>query len=437
MKHPLQKTLAVFFLSFMVAEATQPNEKGCPFNLNVSFSGIRRIGPHFFNNVNVRELILSNNEISEISKGVFSHMKNLEKLDISYNELPAEHFFNSGSMGSLKYLTLDYNPRSILSSTTKPSSWFLRINNTFPALEFLSIKGCNIGKISTQWPVSFPRLSFLDLSENSLLFENIGLQAYEPLEILHLRRNNMTHLCANGLGNLRSLVLDGNYFEIIDSIVGCSYGLLNLNLEKESRLESLSLDSCFIKDIKENAFRRISGLKILNLARNEFEVLRKETLAQLKSIQELNLSQTFLKVIPDFSVMVTLRKLSMNNMRYLRILANLSASVLNLPNLETLSLTHNNIQGLNTKVFSQLKSLVSLDLSFNQMTSLDISWNAAALRSIELTGNWIRKMSDLNLRGAANLVELGLKQTKIESFNAGDLRNISENVTIHYVPFCP
>lgn len=438
MKFPLQATFAIFVLAFIAAEATQSNvEKICSISLNVSNAGIQRINSHFINSKNVQELILSNNEISEISEGAFSHMEHLEKLDISYNKLSAEQFFSSVSMSSLKSLSLDYNYNYNHNRYTRSSSSVLRINNTFSSLESLSLKSCNISKVSTNWSVSFPKISILDLSENSLQIEDIGSHVSRTLEILNLRKTNMTRFCTKSLGNLKSLFLDGNNFEAIDSISGCSSGLLNLRFEDESRLESLSIANCSVGVIGENAFQNMQNLRVLNLARNKFEVLRRETLVQLKSIQELNLSETSLRVIPDFSVIGTLQKLSMNNMRYSGIFQSTSSSVWNLRHLQTLSLAYNNIQTLQTSIFSHLTSLINLDVSFNQITSLDISWNAAALRSIFLTGNLIKKMNALNLRGAVNLVELDLKQTKIDSFSVGDLRYIPENVTIHYVPYCP
>lgn len=261
------------------------------------------------------ELILSNNNIQNLSSTSFDNIKTIKRINLENNSLS---FIDN----DLLRLLGNYLEELILTG-----------DNHLNSLEFL-----------TRYPLKKLRvlkLNHFNLTEMN--FEKI-FSNMTKLEIVHLRSCQLKHL--PNLSNIQILDLEDN--QISNSIIlSTSYTHLNL---AQNQISTIFLE--------ENS--KLLSLNLSKNSLNKFLLFPKTNLY----LQELNLSDNFLTSF-DFSILnENLKILNLNSNRLLSINLNKIPK-----NLFSLSLNNNLLKQM--KFPMKTFSLSSLDLSSNQLKTVE------------------------------------------------------------------
>ncbi|CAH0559320.1 unnamed protein product [Brassicogethes aeneus] len=413
--------------------------------LDLSHTGLKMIPNEFTaKSARIKEICLSNNDITELSDGAFSNLLNLTSVDLSYNSISNIRPSAFVNVMNIKRLNLKGN---------QLSSFKGEFFNTGTSLEFLDISD---NQLSYLFPSSFrihPRLKELKASNNKFNFFPAELIAtLQFLNYVDLSGNalkTVDELDFARLPRLRSLLLARNNLESVSEmafhnstqlqILDLSYNKLDRLSERTFeglvRLEMLDLEGNVLSDLPETIFERarIQMLENINLARNKFEV------APLKSLQRqyffvssVDLSHNKLKDIPaDDSIMVNIKNLDLSfnplsseavtnvlgEPKTVRALNLAGTGITDVANLETpflnyLNLSHNNISHLNEKIFERTTLLETLDLSNNKIN--DVSnypkiWDMLHnLQSLNISSNPINSVSQRDFDGLDALKYLSM-----------------------------
>lgn len=156
----------------------------------VSFteSGIKRIGRNAFSRgVELKELYLDLNELTEIEQYTFSSLENLEKLYLNENSIVHLHSYAFLGLRNLKVLFLKGNSLAFIDKTVFASLDSLSVldlsSNKFttlgpylfqhlPSLTELSLDFCNIESISNTTFIANEKLTTLNLYDNVCVDQN-------------------------------------------------------------------------------------------------------------------------------------------------------------------------------------------------------------------------------------------------------------------------
>ncbi len=224
--------------------------------------------------VNLRELVLSYNQLSELPPNVFSDLDNLEDLLLDNNlleALPANIF---SDVVNLKFLQLDNNQLEAL-----PANVFSGLSD----LEFLLLNNNRLVNLPAK---AFPNLSnliFLWLHENRLTGIPAGVFSdIDDLLELTLSGNQLTSLPSgifSGLTSLQRLFLEENQFTVIPADVFA--GL--------PKLQRLWLHENQFATLPANVFSGLTNLELLDLEMNQLTELPAGIFSGLASMRALAL----------------------------------------------------------------------------------------------------------------------------------------------------
>lgn len=186
--------------------------------LDVSHNALEKIG--ILNTTLITHLNLSNNIIQNIQHNAFTDMKNLVKLDLSFNLLKGSKLiiqryrFELSEFHSLKWLSFRGNPLGFVSRMTFTQFGYLK-------LEELDLSYCGITTL-----------------------EEMALSNLVRLKKLHLQYNNIENLSGesfNTLGELEELHLDHNKIRTLGQLTFMSLQTLYLNFNNIDRLKGDTL----------------------------------------------------------------------------------------------------------------------------------------------------------------------------------------------------
>lgn len=168
--------------------------------LILSYNDISNISSDFFiKSTELTELDLSYNNIQTLHPQIFQNLKKLVKLDISFNYLKS---LPNGLFRNQMYLThldLSYNPLGeFLTSSKTTMAQILQVNKNITNLK---LDGLNLTFIDSTYFDEYKNLVSLSLADNA--FENIPSIPYS-IEILDLSGNRITFISARYL-NYHSL----------------------------------------------------------------------------------------------------------------------------------------------------------------------------------------------------------------------------------------
>ncbi|KAI4487757.1 hypothetical protein M0802_011862 [Mischocyttarus mexicanus] len=350
----------------------------------------------------VKELILSYNNLSNISSEFFVDFPELEKLDLSHNNFT--HFNDIfDATPNLKHLDLNNNNIHSMSSTffnklLNLESLDLGYNpfgdihgstlNKFVSLKSLSLKANKMSDLSWELFSELKKLESVDISYNS--FFNVPQRLF--------RKNK----------NLRRIVFDNNYVNLVT--------LPDRLLTNLDKLEEIHLNNDGLSQLPECFFSDLSSLKYLNFGNNIFYFLLPTIFKGLKNLEVLKINNNLIEIIPN-------------------------EIFIDLINLKILDLSMNNIDSIPRDLFASLSSLTELNMENNRLKSIE---QETLIPLITLS---IAKFSNnqLDFLNAANdrspfhdnhfLKELHLSNNSIEDFfidwsrrNTLTFLNLSHNI---------
>lgn len=167
-------------------------------NLFITYNHINRLQEGSFNEVlsNLSNLGLSSNHLQELGKNTFRNLPGLKHLDLSHNRLANVNDLSFQVGGDLSSPLLELN----LSNSLYNESMIFFVagalqNGSLSNLQKLDLSGNNLMYLPTGTFSSLPSLKHLDLSNNSLVSFRSGMFTnLDSLETLDLRNNSLKNL---------------------------------------------------------------------------------------------------------------------------------------------------------------------------------------------------------------------------------------------------
>lgn len=307
------------------------------------------------------------------------------------------------------------NETSIQFSDTITSSIPSEIFEHFPALKLLDASRMGLTSIDNLCFDNLPNLTHLNFSNNSITYIperifikcnaiDVNLQQNQisglndsaftgltKLQRLDLSYNNIVELSEDvfrPLSNMKELRLDFNRLDVIDGKL----------FEHNALLEVLYLNNNLITVIAEEAFEGLKHLTLLDIDNNSFTKINLMPMKQLRRVNVVNGSLTALE-IPDsvtdvlaYNNQIGDIKVSLDsNLTSLMVGKNFLTSLGNFSEhrkLQNLELSFNNITHLNLNAFakmSQLKELLIFDIKLDKLDADFVLKHLLNLHIIELS----------------------------------------------------
>eukprot|EP00062_Callorhinchus_milii_P010521 gi/632955796/ref/XP_007893641.1/ PREDICTED: podocan-like [Callorhinchus milii] len=251
---------------------------------------------------NTRNLFLMNNKIEMIQMGLLSEYLSLEFIVLNNNKLTDAGI--EGALEGIEKLTRLYMDQNHLHSipTDLP-----------PTLEELMLNSNNISQMSAYVLAKCTSLKSISLNNNNITDESIPEGAFnqvQNLRIIKMNHNLLSVVPANLTTNLRELYLEGNQIiKIPDSVFANSSELTHLDLHNNHLNSNGIGDKAFLHmvrlehlDLGKNALTSIPkqlphSLKILLLQENNLTSIRKNVLWNMSKLEEIHLEHNKISVV--------------------------------------------------------------------------------------------------------------------------------------------
>ncbi|GAV06642.1 hypothetical protein RvY_16598 [Ramazzottius varieornatus] len=433
-----------------------------PFPTNVSFllASFQRVGyqglpTELFSNRNstLRALDLSQNFLLSITTNSLAGLENtLEYLNLAHNSLgrnfqPVLDIPELLRLRVLRSLDLSSNGIKLfsppfISGLSETLEELYLAKNDLIDVEFLK----NAKNLR--------QLKFLDVSENRLFrLESFSFSALPALQYVDLTDNFLTMVLPNAFNGsaLKQIGLSQNRLANVDSsiVAGLEKTLAELDLSFNALkkfpdigsldlLEKLNLSSNMLEnprgistlpdstlhlDLSSNLFTssivpflsQLPSLKTLHLSRNFIGDAWVDSTFAIPTLEHLVLGSTNMTAFPAgilSAAMPRLRSLDVSynliNTLPTEIFANASLLI------ESLTMSHCNIQAIDPEIWNDVPNLRFLDLSYNLLP--DVPNLPKSLYELNLKHNRISSLLDLR-NGLPNLVNLTMAENSLPSID--------------------
>ncbi|KAH8294122.1 hypothetical protein KR054_008657 [Drosophila jambulina] len=362
----------------------------------------------FVNLWNISSIDLSNNRIGSIRSGAFVNVMKLQRLNLRGNQLSAfkGEYFNTGT--GIEELDISDNQLSYLF----PSSF--RIH---PRLKEIKASNNKFSFFPAELIASLQYLEHIDLSHNQLkTIEELDFARLPRLRVLLAAHNQLDMVSEMAFHNSTQLQVLDLAYNNLDRVGERTFeGLV--------RLEQLNLEGNRLSELSDGVFERtkLQMLENINLAHNRFEYAPLNALQrQFFFVSSVDLSHNRIKELPgDDSIMVNIKRIDLsfnplspravhnvlNEPKTVRELSLAGTGIEQLELLETpflqfLNLSYNKLRNVKPEVFQRVTLLETLDLSSNQLESLDDlsgAWpQLQVLQSLDVSNNSFEIVSQSN-----------------------------------------
>jgi Leucine-rich repeat (LRR) protein len=408
----------------------------------------------------------------EIDSDSFKYVKNLERLDLSTNNIwsLADNLFCS--LNGLQFLNISENrlqdindlgfrerqmSENIFEMPPKNGSLLERISAmsgakfkknpqpTLPTVTSTSTQSSASASSGTFKSTCVIDLEILDVSYNHfVLLPANGFATLKRLRQLKINNNEISMLADRALGGLKNLqVIDLSSNKIValpsELFKDPSQSIQEIYLQNNSisvlspglfsnlvQLQALDLSNNQLTSswINKNTFKGLIRLVLLNLSKNKITKLESEIFSDLYTLQILNLRYNRLESIDadTFSLMSNLHTLllSHNKIKYLD-----AYSLNGLYVLSLLSIDNNVLTGIHPEAFRNCSSLQDLNLNGNQLGKIPLALkDMRLLRTVDLGENLITMLEEPGFRGMNNLYGLRLIGNSIENITRSSFREL-------------
>ena len=367
--------------------------------------------------------------ISRLEPRSFSTLTSLEELTIDgclFEHFPALVF---EGLERLKKLTINTarrhqssNEATIIPST---SSFAIGIDALvgMPSLTHLDLSGNSLRSIPPSELCHLGSLKHLDLSKNQLgSLDDLGLTSSNCLSNLHhldLSENEITSVSSDIYKRILPNIAD---LDISNNFVRHLHETNHVRKQTSCNLKTVNLSNNQISGIPSTLFRNCGAhLTTVKLANNSLSTLDEHLFSELSSLKTLDLSGNHLTSSQIskrlFKDLTGLTKLFLSHNDLTQFEESENVFIPMSESLKVLKLNHNNINKLANQTFMPLEQLTELDLSNNQISSID-KLTFSGLKSVKhllLGHNNIDVIHEQSFKHCSRLLVLDLSHNALSS----------------------
>ncbi|VEN57674.1 unnamed protein product [Callosobruchus maculatus] len=361
--------------------------------LNLSSNFLVALPPELFQSSRgLRHLYINNNSLSVLAPGLLEGLDQLNVLDLSHNELNSQWVNRDTFSGLVRLVVLNL-----------ASNQLTRIDaNLFHDLYSLQLLNLEKNRISVIAEGAFSELKnlhALTLSYNKITrIENYHFSGMYALNQLSLDQNDIEFIHPNSFENmthLQDLILNGNRLGTIPS------GLGQLRF-----LKTLDLGKNHIESVANSSFEGLDLLYGLRLVDNHIVNISRDAFSTLPSLQVLNLASNKIKYVEQ------------------------SAFSSN-PTLKAIRLDANELTDI-SGVFTNLKSLVWLNVSSNKLMWFDFSHLPVSLEWLDMHDNQVTELGNFyDVRNTLKIRMLDVSYNLIEEIKENSVPDSIETLFLN------
>ncbi|XP_061510197.1 toll-like receptor 6 [Anopheles gambiae] len=366
----------------------------------------------------VKTLDLHGNQLGTLKKGQFKGMREVEILDLSFNNLTKLDATHVSDLTKMTWCNVSNNALTEITRGTFARNTVLRVvnmaanairkidANTFRGMRFLRRLYLSDNMISDVGRGTFgsvTRIGTIDLARNRI--KKVDFQMFFQLnyvELIDLAENEITEIQKDAFKDLylTHINISHNRLETIEpkSFINCAnMTVLDLSHNLIRAIPRTAFDETtyatewivthnLLTNMTQLPLSNMTGLKILNVSYNNLVEIPKNTFPKLYELHTIDVSH--------------------NNISHIY-----NAVFQNLLSLRNLNLSHNALEKIGPSTFGTLPTLLELDLSYNRLR--DITRGALAkttgLRFLHMQHNKLEKVFQIPI----SLNELNLSHNEI------------------------
>ncbi|XP_017487072.1 PREDICTED: toll-like receptor 6 [Rhagoletis zephyria] len=374
---------------------------------------------------NLERLDLSSNNIWSLPDNIFCTLSGLSSLNMSENRLQDVNELGFRERSREQMAGVGGSEQSTAATpevSTKPQQSTIGNNSSCNFdLEILDVSYNHFVLLPANGFGTLRRLRVLQVNNNEIsMIADKALSGLKNLQVLNLSSNKIvalpSELFTEQAGSIQEVYLQNNSISVLSP-------KLFSNLDQLQALD-LSYNQITSTWIDRNTFVGLIRLVLLNLAHNKLTKLEPEIFTDLYTLQILNLRHNQLENIAadTFAPMNNLHTLllSHNRLKYLDAYALNGLYVLSL-----LSLDNNALIGVHPEAFRNCSSLQDLNLNGNQLKTVPLALrNMRLLRTVDLGENMITVLEDNAFKGLGNLYGLRLIGNYLENITMNAFKDL-------------
>lgn len=371
--------------------------------LNMSSNCLVALPPEMFQSSRqLQHLYLHNNSLSVLAPGLLEGLDQLQVLDLSYNELSSKWVNRDTFSGLVRLIVLNLAHNEL---TRIDANLF----HDLYSLQILSIDYNKIDYIAEGAFYELKNLHALTVTHNKLTrIESYHLTGLYVLHQLMLDSNTIEAIhprAFENVTNLQDLGLNNN------ALGGVPAGLGKLRF-----LKTLDLGKNHIELVTNGSFEGLDLLYGLRLVDNHIVNISRDAFSTLPSLQVLNLASNHIKYIEQsaFASNPTLKAIRVDSNE----LTDISGVFTNLQSLVWLNVSANHLLWFD---FSHLPvSLEWLDMHDNKIAELSNYYdvrNTLRIKMLDVSFNLIAEVRDTSIPDSVET--LFLNNNKIKTVHAG------------------
>ncbi|XP_025836529.1 uncharacterized protein LOC108735943 [Agrilus planipennis] len=361
--------------------------------LNLSSNAIVALPPELFQSSrDIRHLYIRNNSLSVLAPGLLEGLDQLQVLDLSMNDLSSRWVNRDTFSGLVRLVVLNL----AFNSLTRIDS---NVFHDLYSLQILNLENNKIDFIAEGAFSELKNLHALTLSHNNLV--EIDAHHFSGMYALHqllLDSNKIESIhpdAFENVTNLQDIGLNGN------ALGGVPQGLGRLRF-----LRTLDLGKNRIESVTNSSFEGLDLLYGLRLVDNLIVNISRDTFSSLPSLTVLNLAS--------------------NRIKYVEQSAFASNTALKAIRLDSNELT--DISG----VFTNLQTLVWLNVSSNKLMWFDYSHLPTSLEWLDMHENEINELGNYyDVRNTLKIKMLDVSFNLISEINENSIPDSVETLFIN------
>ncbi|KAJ8947770.1 hypothetical protein NQ318_017042 [Aromia moschata] len=323
--------------------------------LNLSSNCLVALPPDLFQSSReLRDVYLHNNSLSVLAPGLLEGLDQLQVLDLSHNELTSRWIKRDTFSGLVRLVVLNLANNQL---TRIDANLF----HDLYTLQILNLEHNNINVITESAFSELKNLHALTLTHNKISrIESYHFYGMYALNQLLLDSNEIEYIhpkAFENVTNLQDLGLNGNL------LGGVPVGIGQLRY-----LKTLDLGKNHIESVTNSSFEGLDLLYGLRLVDNHIVNISRDAFSTLPSLQVLNLASNKIKYVEQ------------------------SAFSSN-PTLQAIRLDANELEDI-SGVFTNLQSLVWLNVSSNKLLWFDFSHLPTSLDWLDMHDNKVTELGN-------------------------------------------